>query len=148
MKTLLKSVPIAFVAALLMTGVVSAKETRYYPVARITTGEGYKLVVVQPPVAQRDACVKANLQFTDALKPGCASCKVEAAQCRTKLTGKERDVALGKAVPEYVVTTGPVKIIVTGKKDIAKSACEQLAAGAKRKDIKDAACVPPSVSKR
>ena len=147
MTTPLKSVAVAFVAALLMTGVVFARDATYYPVSRITTGEGFKLAVVQPPVAQRDACVKANSAFTDALKPGCASCKVEAAQCRTKLSGKERDAAAGKPVAEYVVVTGPVRIIVTGKKEIAKAACEQLAAGAKRKDVKDAACVPPRASK-
>lgn len=148
MATLLKSVPIALVAALLMTGSVSAKDATYYPVARIATDAGYKLTVVQPPVAQRDACVKANSGFTDSLKPGCASCKVEAAQCRTKLNGKERDAVSGKAVPDYVLTAGAVKIIFTGKKAAAKSGCETLAAFMKGKDVKDAACMPPSAGRR
>lgn len=148
MAILLKSAPIAIVAALLMSGSAFGKDTSYFPVSRIATGEGYKLSVVQPSVAQREACTKANARFTDTLKSGCPKCKVESAQCRTKLTGKERDAAAGKAVPEYVVIAGGVKILVTGKKDIAKSACEQLAASLKGKDIKDAACVPPSAGAR
>ena len=142
----LKFARFAIVAALLASGGAVAKDAKYFPVARIATGEGYKLSVVQPSIAQRDACVKANTRFTDTLKSGCPACKVEAAQCRTKLTGKERDAASGKAVPEYVVTAGAVKILVTGKKAVAKSACEQLAASLKGKDIKDAACMPPSAA--
>lgn len=148
MAMLLKSLSTVFVAAMLLSGAVFAKDATYFPVARIATGDGYKLTVVQPSVAQRDACVKANTLFADTLKSGCPTCKVEAAQCRTKLTGKERDAASGRAVPEYVVTAGAVKILVTGKKTVAKSACEQLAASLKGKDIKGAACVPPGMSKR
>ena len=148
MAILLKSAPIAIVAALLMSASAFGKDTGYFPVARVTTGEGYKLSVVQPSIAQRDACAKANTRFTDTLKSGCPSCKVEAAQCRTKLTGKERDAAAGKAVPEYVVTAGAVKILVTGKKAVAKSACEQLAASLKGKDLKDAACIAPAAAAR
>ena len=148
MAMLLKSLSIAFAAAMLMSGGVFAKDAMYFPVARIATGDGYKLTVVQPSIARRDACVKANTRFTDTLKSGCLTCKIEAASCRTKLVGKERDAASGKALPEYVITAGAVKILVTGKKAAAKSACEQLATSLKGKEIKDAACVPPSESKR
>lgn len=148
MAKILKSYSIALAAALLMSGGALAKDATYFPVARIATGEGYRLTVVQPSVAQRDACMKANTRFTDTLKSGCPKCKVESAQCRTKLTGKERDAASGKAVPEFLVTAGAVKILVTGKKAVAKSACEQLAASLKGKDIKDAACVPAGAGGR
>lgn len=146
MAILLKSAPIAIVALVLMSGGAFAKDATYFPVARIATGEGYKLSVVQPSVAQREACTKANARFTDTLKSGCPKCKVESAQCRTKLTGKESDAASGKPVPAYLVTAGAVKILVTGKKAVAKSACEQLAASLKGKDLKDAACIAPAAA--
>lgn len=116
----------------------------YHPVARIETKAGYNIIAVQRAHKDVKACQAANKRFIDALKAGCESCRVRANDCKTKLTSQEADAINRKPLKNYSVAAPGVRIILSGSKDAAKTACEQIAAQTSGKGSKTTAkCLNP-----
>ena len=145
MKTPLQRVSAAFCASALLSAAVFADEPLIHPVTRITMSEGYAITVVQAAVTQRDDCVKANQRFNDVVMSGCATCIVEESRCPTALAGNELDAAYGRPLPEYSVVAGALRIIVTGRMDTVRAACEQIAANSQQQGVSNAACLLPNM---
>jgi hypothetical protein len=141
MKIAMKSFSIGLGIFALSAGLASAAE--YYPISRVATPEGYSLTAVQQSRSKRDACIDANRRFTDSITSNCAACRVEASQCKTRLSTAERAAAAGKAVKNYSVAAKGIRIVLSGSKDVVKTACEQIAGDTVRRGISGAACVNP-----
>ena len=121
---------------------------RYYPVARLTSTDGYTFHVVQDRVDTRGECGRANDRFIEPVKHSCAQCRVAYARCERELQGLELQLVLGEPVPLHVVVAPGLRMAIEGPAATLRRDCEQMAAAIVRVGVPSAACAYPGVMRR
>ena len=115
----------------------------YYPVAKLTSVDGYTFHMVQDRRAQRNACGEANNRFLAPIKTRCLQCEVAYARCERELQGLELALLTGDPVPVHVVMAPGLRLALEGPKERVRRECEQLAAELVKGGAASAACVFP-----
>jgi hypothetical protein len=116
----------------------------HFPVARITTGEGYSITAVQRARPDAKTCEAANARFTEPFKAQCESCQVQWSRCKTRLDPQESAAVAGKPLKSYSVALPAVRMILTG--DGAKAACERIAFQTRQQGVQQAKCLGPGAA--
>jgi len=120
----------------------------YYPVARLTSTDGYTFTVVQDRVATRDECGRANDRFVEPVRRSCTECRVAYARCERELQGLELQLIMGEPVPLHVVVAPGLRMALDGPAESLRGVCEQMAAAIVRVGVPSAACAYPGVMRR
>jgi len=120
----------------------------YYPVARLTSSDGYVFTVVQDRVGTRGECGKANDRFVLPVKRSCTQCRVAYARCERELQGLELQLVMGEPVPLHVVVAPGLRMAMEGPAQTLRRDCEQMAAAIVRVGVPSAACAYPGVMRR
>jgi hypothetical protein len=120
----------------------------YYPVAKLTSQDGYTFSIVQDRVETRRECGEANDRFLEPIRRACTSCRVAYARCERELRGTELRLMMGEPVPLHVVVAPGLRMALDGPAESMRGVCEQMAAAIVRVGVPSAACAYPGTVRR
>ena len=120
----------------------------YYPVARLTSTDGYTFTVVQDRVATREECGKANDRFVEPVRRSCTECRVAYARCERELQGLELKLLTGEPVPMHVIVAPGLRVAMDGPPARLRQECEQVAETIVKAGISFAACAFPGTMRQ
>ena len=129
---------IGFIASLVSA---SAFAEGQYSVVRVQMPDQYSVISIQK-TADNAICRKANADYVKEMRAKCPTCKVQSARCETALKGSAAALMTKRSLKSYSVTAGDTRLLVSGKEDKARPACEQLAKELSAKGV-SASCVAP-----
>jgi hypothetical protein len=144
----------AAVAAILFLAGVALTQLRpftledepYVPIVRIRTESSLFLTVVQKVSPQKAACADAVADLVGQIRKTCAVCYVESSECSTTLSGLERGLAAGDALPVHTIAATGVRIAMLGPPSRVQSQCAKLATVMASNGLPGATCVAPQIT--
>ncbi len=137
---------VLIVVLLAVAGVIAhlhVEAQSYYPVARVTTPDGFTYTIVQTVRDARSACGEANNRFLDPVKGACKDCTVLYARCERELNGTELALSKGNGEAYYMVVSPGLHMKVEGPREKARAVCDQIAVDMTRRGYQSAACIYP-----
>jgi hypothetical protein len=131
-----------FLAGIALTQLKGEDES-YVPVVRVRTDSSLFLTIVQKVRPQKSVCVDALSDMVAEIRNTCPVCYVESSECSTTLSGIDRALAAGDALPVHTIAADEVRIAMLGPPSRVQSQCTKMAAVMASKGLVSATCVSP-----
>src|SRR5690606_22839540 len=115
----------------------------YYPLLQMSSPGGLVYTAVHDETGDRQDCGAVNDRFIQPVRAGCQTCEVVYARCDRDLSGLDAALMAERPVPHYVVRSPGLRMAISGPTELAKAACEFIAADLLGRGYKAVTCFPP-----
>jgi hypothetical protein len=133
-----------FLAGIALTQ-LKVEDESYAPIVRVRTDSSLFMTIVQKVTPQKAACVDAIDGMVTEIRNTCPGCYVESSECSTKLSGIDRALAAGDALPVHTIAADGVRIAMLGPPSHVQRQCKNMAAVMAHKGLAGAVCVSPAL---
>jgi hypothetical protein len=134
-------------ALLFLAGLALAQlkgtDQNYVPIVRVRTESSLFVTIVQKVTLERAACADAIADMAAEIRSTCPACYVESSECSAKLSGIDRALAAGDALPVHTISADGVRIAMLGPPSRAHSQCTKMAAVMASNGLTSATCISP-----
>jgi hypothetical protein len=119
----------------------------YHPVVRMTSPNGLVFTAVHEETAGRRECGEANRTFITPFRAKCPRCETVFARCARTLEGVPALVDQRQPIPDFLVISPGMRLVIAGPEAQARDACNFVAADMVTRGFSTAVCIAPVTGK-